>query len=291
MKFLFQDDGSLAIYTTDGGRDCGYEHVNIQTCFDNTDPQTDVYVNNYSYRCNLVLQPRGGQVVIGKNMNGVGNTTEYKLRVGGSIQIEGDIYTTTGFKKNGSDDSYVLLGGGGHKLISDFATSGHTHYIGDKPASDLSSTYPQGISVGGIYANGYPFQYGSTITAYGSGGYFQIAGQWNSDVTGDSNYDFPTEMYIRGRRDSYDVWTTWTRVLTDRNYTNVLDNRFVNVTGDTMTGLLTTASGSSHNGIKIGNTYINAIDGNLIFQNNSAIRFGGDSWDWNIWAGLKYEHS
>ena len=108
-------------------------------------------------------------------------------------------------------------------------------------------------------------------------------------------------MYIRGRRDSYDVWTTWTRVLTDRNYTNVLDNRyyteteadntFVNVTGDTMTGLLTTAYGSSHNGIKIGNTYINAIDGNLIFQNNNAIRFGGDSWDWNIWAGLKYEHS
>lgn len=110
---------------------------------------------------------------------------------------------------------------------NDFATAGHTHYIGDKPASDLSSTYPQGISVGGIYANGYPFQFGSTITAYGSGGYFQIAGQWNSDVTGDSNYDFPTEMYIRGRRDSYDVWTTWTRVLTDRNYTNVLDNRYI----------------------------------------------------------------
>ena len=109
---------------------------------------------------------------------------------------------------------------------NDFATAGHTHYIGNKPASDLSSTYPQGISVGGIYGNGYPFNYGSTITAYGSGGYFQIAGQWNSDITGASNYDFPTEMYIRGRRDSYDVWTTWTRVLTDRNYTNVLDNRY-----------------------------------------------------------------
>ena len=29
--------------------------------------------------------------------------------------------------KVGSDDSYVLLGGGGHKLISDFATAEHTH--------------------------------------------------------------------------------------------------------------------------------------------------------------------
>ena len=66
---------------------------------------------------------------------------------------------------------------------------------------------------------------------------------------------------------------------------------YLPLTGGTMTGLLTTTSGGSHKGIKVGNTYINAIDGNLIFQNNSSIRFGGDSWDYNIWAGLKYVHS
>ena len=55
---------------------------------------------------------------------GIGiDSASYKLHVAG------DIYTTTGFKKNGSSDSYVLLGGGGHKSISDFATSGHTHSI------------------------------------------------------------------------------------------------------------------------------------------------------------------
>lgn len=52
--------------------------------------------------------------------------------------------------------------------------------------------------------------------------------------------------------------------------------------------LITATSGSHHKGIKIGNTYINAIDGSLIFQNNTALRFGSDSWDWNVWAGLKY---
>ena len=31
--------------------------------------------------------------------------------------------TATGFNKSGSSNSYVLLGGGGHKLVSDFATS------------------------------------------------------------------------------------------------------------------------------------------------------------------------
>lgn len=48
---------------------------------------------------------------------------------------------------------------------------------------------------------------------------------------------------------------------------------------------------ASHLGLKLGSTYLNAIDGNIIFQNNTAIRFGGDNWDWNVWAGLKYVHS
>ena len=226
-KFLFQDDGSLAIYTTDGGQDCGVEHVNIQTCFDNKDPQTHEYVNSYTSRCNLIFQPRGGQVVIGKNMDGVSNTTEYKLRIGGSTQIEasspllsfydtnadsfgsttarinfnssyatvgyieqigetlrisstggssnvilntngsdrllvnnsgsvgigtnspssklhvvGDIYTTDGFKKEGSNDNYVLLGGGGHKAESSLsvnyaASAGSVAWdnVANKPAS------------------------------------------------------------------------------------------------------------------------------------------------------------
>ena len=102
----------------------------------------------------------------------------------------------------------------------------HTHnYItslGNKNASDLSTTYSNGLSVAGIYNNGYPFAYGSTITAKGNGGYFQIAGQWNNAVSSLTDYDYPTEMYIRGRRDSYDVWTTWTRVLTNRNWSSVI---------------------------------------------------------------------
>ena len=94
---------------------------------------------------------------------------------------------------------------------------------------------------------------------------------------------------------------SWSVLLTSTNYSSILDNRyyteteadnrFVNITGDTMTGLLVTTQGSNHSGIKVGNTYINAINGDLIFQNNSAIRFGGDSWDYNVWAGLKYVHS
>ena len=42
------------------------------------------------------------------------------------LHVVGDIYTTTGFKKNGSSDSYVLLGGGGHTLLSSLNGS-HNH--------------------------------------------------------------------------------------------------------------------------------------------------------------------
>ena len=37
------------------------------------------------------------------------------------------IWSKNGFKKYNSSNSYVLLGGGGHKQISDFATTNHTH--------------------------------------------------------------------------------------------------------------------------------------------------------------------
>lgn len=88
------------------------------------------------------------------------------------------------------------------------------------------------------------------------------------------------------------------RLLDDANYSSVLDSRyyteseadarFVNVSGDTMTGLLAAKVGATHTGIKLGNTYLTANDGNVILQNIDALRFGSDTWQYNQWAGLKY---
>ena len=84
----------------------------------------------------------------------------------------------------------------------------------------------------------------------------------------------------------------YTSILDSRYYTeSEADARFVNVTGDTMTGLLTAKVAASHTGIKLGNTYLTAINGDTILQNNNAIRFGTDAWDYNQWAGLKYSHT
>lgn len=50
----------------------------------------------------------------------------WNSRKAGSFDTSG-YWNGVGFKKNNSSDSYVLLGGGGHKALSDFSISGHTH--------------------------------------------------------------------------------------------------------------------------------------------------------------------
>lgn len=42
------------------------------------------------------------------------------------FEVQGYSYSS-GYVKNGSNNNYVLLGGGGHKTLSDFAPSSHTH--------------------------------------------------------------------------------------------------------------------------------------------------------------------
>lgn len=49
------------------------------------------------------------------------------ISINSNLKASGNIYAIDGFMKEGSSDSYVLLGGGGHKAVSDFATAGHTH--------------------------------------------------------------------------------------------------------------------------------------------------------------------
>lgn len=58
---------------------------------------------------------------------GIGTTSpSYKLHVVGDSYSSGYIRAASGFIKESSSNSYVLLGGGGHKAISDFSMS-HSH--------------------------------------------------------------------------------------------------------------------------------------------------------------------
>lgn len=79
----------------------------------NNDGKFYIAQNGSSSFTNGISCENGTWSILSSGNVGIGTTTPaYKLHVAG------DIYTTTGFKKNGSSDSYVLLGGGGHKLES-----------------------------------------------------------------------------------------------------------------------------------------------------------------------------
>lgn len=81
------DDATLKIYGQTN-TEYGTETIAIQTCFNNQDPQTSGHTTQYANRCNLLLQPRGGQVYIGKNLTTVGDTG-YKLLVDGNQWTSG----------------------------------------------------------------------------------------------------------------------------------------------------------------------------------------------------------
>lgn len=96
----------------------GTETIAIQTCFDNQDPQTSGYTTQYTDRCNLLLQPRGGQVYIGKNLTTVGDTG-YKLLVDGNQWTSGSQWVNgnllfTDITGNTTDTGMSLKGIYGH---------------------------------------------------------------------------------------------------------------------------------------------------------------------------------
>lgn len=80
------NDATLQLYTATNTT-YGNESIAIQTCFDGQTPSTSGYTSSYEHRCNLLLQPRGGQVYIGTNLNTIGNTS-YSLYVTGSQYIQ-----------------------------------------------------------------------------------------------------------------------------------------------------------------------------------------------------------
>lgn len=150
-----------------------------------------------------------------------GNITAINQSYDGYINYFGE-----GFRKNGSDNTYVLLGGGGHKLISDFATASHTHkYAGSDSsggaaysANKLNSrgkltAYEEGSTTMGesgvnfytVGLNGYPVMYGNLLHIYGKGA-SQLLAEW----CGNSNLG---HLYYRSKRDNSDNgWTAWGKV-------------------------------------------------------------------------------
>lgn len=110
----------------------------------------------------------------------------------------------------------------------------------------------------------------------------------NTIINSWGNYD--------GLRTRYSDLATNSNALGGSSLSQVLasagSGKFLPLVGGIMTGTITAAIGNQK-GIKIGNQWITSAsdtNGEVVLQGGH-LRFGTTAWDYNQWAGLKYNHS
>ena len=212
--------------------------------------------------------------------------------------------TASGFVKNGSSSSYVLLGDGGHKTISSLsvnyansagnadtvdgyhATSGRTFNGNINWSDNWNDTWSDGTNKHPWY--GFDHRYPNT------GAYSTTISDYFGMTIKTANtlrLDFGTLLLNGTSIYSINVASA-TKLQTPRS---IWGHSF-NGTADVNGTIYINNNNSSEGAIRLNNNInsnarISAIDSQVIFNTDAAIRFGGTSWDWNVWAGLKYTHS
>lgn len=158
------NDATLKIYGQNNTK-FGTETIAIQTCFDNEDPQTSGYTTQYAERCNLLLQPKGGQVYIGKNLTTPGDTG-YKLFVDGNQWTSGNQWVNgslffTDITGNTADTGtslkgvYGRIGGDDGWRIAGGASAANAGYLEIATGDDMNEPiYVRQYGGGGNW-NGY----------------------------------------------------------------------------------------------------------------------------------------
>lgn len=138
-------------------------------------------------------------------------------------------WTSDGYVKSGSSDSYMLLGGGGHSALSNYFRYAGEHNSNASDWNSVTSTGNLRISKATI-SNGPSgaYNYGQLLTFNAGGTLSQMYLPHNASGS----------MYIRTGWSGVSQYYGWVQVVTTGNYTTLLDSRYVNTAGDTMTGAL-----------------------------------------------------
>lgn len=156
-----------------------------------------------------------------------------------SIRTNGNAIFTT-IKKVGSSDSYVLLGGGGHKALNQFIYSTYGSYGVNERTGNSDD-----LGRAGFWRDNNLGAYGVTLMHSGSANY-------QCKIYHD--YGTGGNLYMKSRADG-----TWGNIYTIWNSGNFDPNTKVNKAGDTMTGNLQVGQ------VVIGNTNeVNATDSGYV---------------------------
>lgn len=194
------------------------------------------------------------------------SVTPYLTIYSSGIVTSGSVTATKGFIKSGSSDSYVLLGGGGHKAISDFVRAFGTSN------DNIDSDWGQSFKTFDPIPSGTPPEQNPNISILNIGEDFnrrkQLAFTWNND-----------NIYYRRRVDGTG-FTNWVRLalINDINnyyWANIkISTSSSTTTSPTVSNLTATSSIKVCN-ISLGNgNEINSANGSLYLNYRSSGNIG-----------------
>lgn len=180
-----------------------YGDITMQSSGPGTIKLTTGYGSSASISSDIKIQSSrdiylGGQLKFLANEAHIGHDSSYSDPWGGldanfkfgGVLAATHIYSNGGFHKNGSSDSYVLLGGGGHKTLNDFSLTSHNHdgrYVRAFGTSNdnINSDWGQSFKTFDPIPSGTPPEQNPNISILNIGENFnrrkQLAFIWNND--------------------------------------------------------------------------------------------------------------
>ena len=145
--------------------------------------------------------------------SGGGATGTWAINITGSAGSAGSVAWN-----NVSGKPNVVLNDGGTYGInisgtaSNSTASASISNLGTVTAESDGTAEPSSrLTLRSVYSNGYPTSYGNALTLGGSGGGELLIG-W-SGTTGAH-----ADNYVRSRRDTGNIWSSWAKLITDVNY-------------------------------------------------------------------------
>lgn len=235
----------------------------------------------------------------GTSLSQKGANSLYNALHNGYASSAGNSDTVDGIHANGlltalsnSDKGISITVGGTTKSVSNISVN-------------YASSAGNAETLGGM-----PKNYGqapfSTIPCIGGNGVMEIGRYIDYHYDNSGKYDFSTRLHTTGNYGNIvnlpsndgtlalisDNVASATKLQTPRTIWGQSFDGTGNVNGT----IYINNSNSMNGAIRLNNDIsanarISAIDDQVIFNTGNAIRFGETAWDWNKWAGLKYNHS
>lgn len=214
-----------------------------------------------------------------------------------AISVSGSGNAVTSITKNGTTIS-VVKG-------STFLTSQSLAGYATQSWVENTATAHNADTVDGYHANSSNSPYGR-IPTIATDGVMEIGKYIDFHNDNSGKYDFSTRLQTSGNyENSVNLPSNYgTLALTSDNVASATKlqtprtiwGQSFDGTGNVNGTIYINNQNSSNGAIRLNNDIsanarISAVSDQVIFNTGAAVRFGETDWDWNQWAGLKYNHS